>query len=375
MKRVTVFACLLVLSSLPVVGQRGGGGRTARPRVSIPDMSAGPTMFLSGKVIIEDGSPLTETATIQTICRGQKRNETHTDSHGNFSFQFGGALTNSGGVEFDADSGARSVNPGRVERRNLQECDLQASLAGFTSDVISLGGRFQGEESGDVGHIVLHRMSNVEGFTVSATTAQAPEDARKAFEKARAQIQKSKWDDAQKSLEKAVSIYPKFAVAWFELGRVQVKNNDAQGARHSFEQAIAADAKYLSPYYALARISLHDRNWSSLAEFTEKVLALNPVSFPDVWLSNSLAHYSLKNWVAAEKSARRGLEIDTEHRVPKLEYMLGIVLIQKAAYEEASQHLRTFLTLTTKQNEIAEAQAQLTEVARLSSTARLPEQK
>lgn len=375
MKNLTAFACLFLVFSLPVLGQRGGGGRTARPRVTIPDMSPGPNLFLSGKVVIEDGSPLTEGATIQTICRGQKRNETHTDSHGNFSFQFGGGFTASGGVEFDADSGARSVNAGRAERRNPQECEVQASLAGFSSDVISLGGRFQGEESGDVGHIVLHRLSNVQGFTVSVTTAQAPDNARKAFEKGREQAQKNKWDDARKSLEKAVAIYPKFAAAWFELGRVQVKKSDLAAARQSFQQAIAADSKYLSPYYALTQISLHDRNWHDLAEFSEKVLALNPVSFPDIWLSNSVAYYSLQNWAAAEKSARRGLAIDTDHHVPKLEYMMGLVLVQKAAYEEASQHFRAFLTMTTKQNEIAEAQAQLTEVSRLAASAKLTDQK
>ena len=374
MKRLSTFACLLVLLSLPAFGQRGGGARTsARPRVAIPEMSASTTMFLSGKVVVEDGSPLTETASIQTICRGQKRTEAHTDSRGNFSFQFGGGFTN--GMEFDADTSSRSPVAGRPERRNLQECELQASLAGFSSDVLSLGGRFQGEESADVGRIVLHRLSAVQGFTISATTAQAPEAARKAFEKGQQQAQKGKWEDAQKHLEKAVALFPRFAVAWFELGRVQLKKSNASAARHSFEQAIAADSKYVSPYHALTQISLHDRNWRELVEFSEKLLALNPISFPDVWLSNSLGYYCLENWAASEKSARRGLEIDVEHHVPKLEYMLGIALVQKPDYPEASRHLRAFLTMTTKQNEITETQAQLNEIARLTASASLPSQK
>lgn len=371
MKTLTAFACLLVLWSLPILGQRGGGSKTmARPRMVTPEMSVGPMMFLSGKVVLDDGSPLTESASIQTICRGQKRTETHTDSRGNFSFQFGGSI-GPAVAEFDADT-SRSGMTGRPDRRNLQECELQASLAGFSSDMISLGGRFQGGESADVGRIVLHRLSNVQGFTISATTAQAPEAARKSLEKGQQQAQKGKWDDAQKSLEKAVSLYPKFAVAWFELGRVQLKNNDAAGARHSFEQAIAADAKYVSPYHVLTQMAVRERNWHDIVEFSEKLLALNPLSFPDIWLSNSLGYYYQQNWAASEKSARRGLEADTEHRVPKLEYMLGIVLLQKPDYEEAARHLRTFLTHSTKPNDIAEVQAQLAEIARLTAKANPP---
>lgn len=339
----------------------------------LPDPTPSTTIFLSGKVVVEDGSPLTETANIQTICRGQKRTETHTDSHGNFSFQFGGSFGASSSLEFDADSASRSSSAGRPDRRNLQECELQASLAGFSSDVISLGGRFQGEETADVGRIVLHRLANVQGFTISATTAQAPEQARKAFEKGQQQVQKGKWDDAQKSLEKAVAIYPKFAAAWFELGRVQMKKNDATAARQSFQQAIAGDSKYVSPYHALTQLSVRDRNWRELIDFSERLLALNPINFPDVWLSNSLGYYCLENWSAAEKSARRGLEVDTEHRVPKLEYMLGLILAHKPDYQEAAQHFRAFLTMTTKENEITEAQAQLNEIARLSASATLPD--
>ena len=212
----------------------------------------------------------------------------------------------------------------------------------------------------------------MEGFTISATTAQAPASARKALEKGQQQQKQGKWDDAQKSLEKAVAIYPKFAAAWFELGRVQMQRNDPPGARHSFQQSIAADSKYLNPYLGLTQLAQREQNWQELAEVSDKLLALNPASFPDVWLSNSLANYFLQNFAAAEKSARRGLQLDTEHRVPKLEYLLGMVLFKKPDYQGAAQHLRAFLSLTTKPAEVAEAQKQLDEIARLSAPANLP---
>jgi tetratricopeptide (TPR) repeat protein len=374
MKTLFALTCLVSLSFLPAPAQTGSGGgkRTAglaRPRLAAPDLSTSSMIFLSGKAVVDDGSLLTESASIQTICKGQKRTETHTDSRGNFSFQFGNRISTSSEAQFDAETPSGTATPGRPDRRDLQGCELQASLPGFSSEVIQLGGRFTGDENADVGRIVLHRLNNVEGFTISVTTAQAPGAAKKALQKGQDHQKKGKLDDAQKAFEKAVALYPRFAVAWFELGRVQLQRNNPAAARQSFQQSIAADSKYVSPYLGLTQIAMRDRSWKQLAETSDKLLALNPINFPDVWLSNSIANYFLENFAASEKSARRGLEIDTEHRLPRLEYALGMALLKKPDYQEAAQHFRAFLSHTTKPAEVAEAQKELQEIVRLSSHA------
>ncbi len=375
MKTLLAIACLFSIFSLSALGQpgSGGGGRggttPSRPRIVIPDPNASTTVFLSGKVVIDDGSVLAESVSIQTVCKGRRHTETHTDSHGGFSFQFGGRFASSPNVDFDADTGSRNRAGTRTDRRDLIDCELQASLDGFTSDSIPLEGRFSGYENADVGRLVLHRRANVEGFTISATTALAPEAARKALEKGQEQQQKGKLDDAQKSLEKAVAMYPKFAVAWFELGRLQLQKNDPASARTSFQQSLAADSKYVNPYRGLTQIAQREQRWQELIETSEKLLALNPVSFPDAWLSNALGNYCLRNFDAAEKSARRGLEMDVEHRVPKLEYLLGLTLLKRSAYEDAAQHLRAFLSVATNPADIAESQKQLNETVRLAAAA------
>jgi len=368
MKSLLVVSCLIVVSTSLIASAQVGRRTPTRPRVASPDLSPTTTIFLSGKVVVEDGSPLTEPAMIQTICRGQRRPETHTDSHGSFSFQFGSRASSSE-IGFDADTPMQSTANARNERRDLKDCELQASLAGFTSDVLELGARFSGDQSADVGRIILHRMANVEGFTISATTAAAPPAARKALEKGQEQEKKTHWDEAQKSLEKAVALYPKFAVAWFELGRVQHQKNDLAAARTSFEQSIAADAKYVNPYHGLMELAHHAEDWKELTDVTEKLLALDPVSFPEAWFANAIGHYCLQDFAGAEKSARRGLQMDTEHRIPRLEYMLGMALLKKPDYKEAAQHLQTFLRLSNKPAEIAEARRHLGEIARLSAAA------
>ncbi|MBI3477978.1 MAG: tetratricopeptide repeat protein [Acidobacteria bacterium] len=372
MKSLLAISSLIVVSTTLIASAQVGRRTPSRPRVTAPDFSPNTTIFLSGKVVVEDGSPLTEPAMIQTICRGQRRPETHTDSHGSFSFQFGSRASVTSEIGFDADTPMQSTANARNERRDLKDCELQASLAGFTSDVLELGARFSGDQSADVGRIILHRMANVEGFTISATTAEAPSTARKALEKGQEQEKKAHWDDAQKSLEKAVALYPRFAVAWFELGRVQQQKNDLVAARTSFEQSIAADAKYVNPYHGLMELAHHAEHWKELTDISEKLLALNPVSFPEAWFANAIGHYCLQDFASAEKSARRGLQMDTEHRIPRLEYMLGMALLKKPDYREAAQHLQMFLHLSNKPAEIAEARRHLDEIARLSAAATPP---
>jgi tetratricopeptide (TPR) repeat protein len=376
MRTLLIVASLLSVFAVSSLAQgSGGGGRKpgirSRSRASTPDLTPNTLIFLSGKVVTNDGSVLTESVPIQTVCKGQKRTETHTDSHGSFSFQFGTRFGSSAEGEFDAENPIRSGIAGQPERRDLHDCELQASLAGFISDSIPLEGRFSGYENADVGRIVLHRLANVEGFTISATTAQAPKPAKKAFEKGRDQLQKGKWDDAQKSFEKAVTIFPKFAVAWFELGRLQLQRNDPDSARKSLQQSLAADPKYVNPYHTLTQIAQREQRWQELIETSEKLLALNPVSFPDGWFSNALGNYCLQNLAAAEKSARRGLEVDTEHRVVQLEYLLGVTLLERSDFEGAAQHLRVFVGHATKPADIAEGQRQLNEAIRLSAAVNL----
>jgi tetratricopeptide (TPR) repeat protein len=227
-------------------------------------------------------------------------------------------------------------------------------------------------ETTDIGRLVLHRVGHVEGLTISATSAMAPKDAQKAYEKGHDKVSKEKWDEAQPLLEKAVQIYPKYAVAWFDLGRVQLQKNAMADARHSFEESIAADPKYVSPYRGLAELDTQQKQWQPLVTVTDQLLALNPVSFPDAWLRNALGNYYIGNFAAAEKSARQGMKVDDSHQLPKLEYLLGTILIQEREYPEASTHIQNYIKVATQPSEIEEAQKQLAEVTRLSASAGNP---
>ena len=334
------------------------------------------TIFLSGRVVLDDGSELTEPVAIQTICRGQKRTVTRSDFHGGFSFELGSQnpMANVAGIS-DAEtdnSWSDSMTSSRRGQRDYRDCELQAVLPGFSSELIQLSSKISEFESSDIGRVTLHRLAHVDGLTISVTSALAPSGARKAFDKGREQEKKSQWDKARESFEKAVQLYPQYAVAWYELGRVQQQEKNMTGARQSFDQARAADPKYVSPYNALAKLGASEKRWADVVEITDKLLRLNPVDFPEAWLLNSVGNYSGQNFEAAENSARQGIKVDESHRTPKLEYVLGMLLLRKQDYAGASQHMQLYLSLVTQPADLDEAHKQLAEIARLSAVAGIP---
>jgi tetratricopeptide (TPR) repeat protein len=339
-----------------------------------PNVGSRP-MFLSGKVVVDDGTPLTDAAMIQTICRGNIRNEGYTDSKGTFSVDLNsmaarritGAADDSGGrPNGDAVSGGASSG---YSARDMRDCDLQAVLPGFTSQQIELASKMTDFGNADVGTIVLHRIGHVEGFTISATSAMAPGKAKKLYEQGREEEKKNKWDTAQEKFSKAVQAYPKYAVAWYEMGRVQMQRKDLAGAKNSFHQSIAADRTYVSPYEQLAQIAMQGKQWKDLSDATDELLRLNSVSFPQYWLYNSIASYFLQNYDKAQKSAEAGLNIDPKHQVPKLEYILGMVLVQKHDYPNALLHVRNYIQLVPNAPDAEIAHKQVAELERLSSHA------
>src|ERR1700704_5361475 len=56
-----------------------------QPTVSIPQ-----PIFISGRVMMEDGTPPPEPVTIQTVCSGSPHSEGYTDGKGYFSIELGG---------------------------------------------------------------------------------------------------------------------------------------------------------------------------------------------------------------------------------------------------------------------------------------------
>jgi tetratricopeptide (TPR) repeat protein len=343
------------------------------PDTTSPDQLQMP-LYVSGKVVMDDGTPPPDRVAVQLVCQTQPRTIGYTDRKGYFSVdvndrrataQFQDASENDTGFGNGRNSPFGNNNRTRGGLANdLMGCDLQASLAGFRSDVSHLGVR-RSLDNPDVGTIFLHRLSNVEGLTISATSALAPKDAIKALDKGRDDARKQKWQDAQKELNKAVSLYPKYAAAWYELGNVQREQKDIEGARQSYAKALEADPKFVSPYLQLGDLAGREQKWQETVDDTDRLLRLNPVDFPLAWYLNAVANFNLGKLDAAEKSAREGVSHDAAHHMPRINLLLGVILAQKRDYPGAAENLRNYLQYSPKAEDAEQVKKQLEDVEKV----------
>ena len=113
-------------------------------------------------------------------------------------------------------------------------------------------------------------------------------------------------------------------------------------------------------------------SWPNVVDITGKLLSLNPVNFPKAYYDNAVANYNLKNLDDAEKSALQGVRVDDAHQIPKLQYLLAMILLQKQNYQAASEHMQQFLTQAKQPEEIELAKKGLAEIEKSSASAQPP---
>jgi len=360
----------------PFPGRQPTPGQNPNDRMQFPDMAPRP-IFISGKVMLDDGTAPTEQVVIERVCNGSPRPEGYTDSKGHFSFELGknqatmadASYNNSddglGGGGFGGRPGANSNRmPGagpQITERDLMGCEIRANLAGYRSDVISLSGR-RTLDNPSIGIIILHRRANVEGFTTSGTSLMAPKDAKKSLEKAMKLAKAKKPAEAQKELESAVALYPKYAEAWYELGILRERQNQAAEASEAYAKSVEADAKYIKPYLQMAGLYARENKWKEVSETSARAIKLNPYDFPMAYFYHSVASINLQDLEGAEKSAREGMKLDNQKRLPKLAHVLGVVLAQKQDFSGAADNMKLYLKMAPNASDVETVRKQLAEV-------------
>jgi tetratricopeptide (TPR) repeat protein len=213
--------------------------------------------------------------------------------------------------------------------------------------------------------LVIFPLSKDAGLSISATSAGAPKDARKALEKGVSEAKKQKFEQAEKELKKAVGLHPKYAEAWTELGKVYVAKKDLEAARAALQQALEADSKYVYPYEELYKIAFEQTNWQELADTTNKLLRLNPYEFPAAYYYNGVANLQLKNLDEAQRSLERALDADKRLSNPKALYVMGLVLIQKREYQGAMDVLADFTRVAPNDSTAPKAKALIDELQKI----------
>lgn len=323
-----------------------------------PDLQQNRPIYLSGRVMLEDGTPPPDSVTIERVCNGVTRPEGYTNSKGHFSFELGrnnnvmadastsnglddgifGRASTMGGMPRNTGMGG---NTG-ISERDLMGCEIRANLPGFRGESVNLAGR-RFMDNPDIGTIILRRLANVEGFTFSMTTAMAPKEAKRSYEKGLDLIKKRKMPEALAEIEKATTAYPKYAIAWYDQGRLYEMQKRPADAQKAYESAIAADGKYVKPYTNLALIHAQNKNWEKTAEVSAKGIKLNPFEYPQLHYYSAVANLNLGKLDDAEKAAREASKLDPKGQMPRIDQVLGVILAQKNDIKGAKESFASYL--------------------------------
>jgi hypothetical protein len=341
-------------------------------------------MFLRGRVATHDGTAVPHDVLVERICNNKTRQEVYVSPHGEFSMQLGSRANSFPEASSDPISpntaGSKNSEMG-IPRRELMNCELRASAAGFRPGLITLldpdvvGGGI------DAGVIVVQRVKKVEGMTVSAIPDKTPKSATKAYEKGLKAEKSGKLEDAHKQFETAVEIYPSSAKAWFRLGGVLQKQNQKDEARKAYTQATAVDSRFLPPYLVLASMAYETENWSEVLDLTGHILELDPLNhaagttyildldslnYGDAYFYNAMANYKLKKMDDAEKSGLKAEHFDLRTRFPELHLLMAEIFARKSYYGMAISELETYLELAPHAQDADQVREQLAKLEKVN---------
>jgi tetratricopeptide (TPR) repeat protein len=336
-------------------------------------------LFFSGNVMLDDGTVPPDQVRIERVCDGREQFEAWTDTKGRFGFK----VTHGGVQSTTGDASLPGNRPPDVNKAingsasqysmpittELRGCQLRAVLPGYRSESVSMGIKSMMDDA-RVGTIILHPLSRASSLTVSATTLEAPANAKKAYEKGLEAMHTQKWDAANSEFTKAVKIYPRFAIAWYQLGLARQNRNDLAGAVEAWKQAQTSDPHYVKPYESLTTMADRKGDWAESEKYSRMWIALDPEDFPGAYLLNAVANARLNKPEQAEKAAREGLRLDKEQRIPRMQYVLGLILMDKKQYTESAQCFRKYLELAPNAGDAAIVRQQLPRLEELAAAPR-----
>jgi len=179
--------------------------------------------------------------------------------------------------------------------------------------------------------------------TVNVNGMKTADQAREDFAEACEAVQKSDLAGAQKRLEHAVKVDPRFAAAWVLLGQSEREQKKADKAAESCTRAQSADPNYLPAYLCLADVAAHQEEWQKVAELTDQAAALHPVRAPGIFYYNSLANFYLQRLPAAESSGLRAIEESSGEQRAQMHFLLAKVYEQKGDRAAEATQLKKFI--------------------------------
>jgi tetratricopeptide (TPR) repeat protein len=314
----------------------------------------------------DDGSDLPRNVTIHSLCGPVKRAMTHAADNGTFGFRWSPVSSSFGDASQagrTSGNAAASITGSRSGSRGLDplaNCELFAEAAGYSSSHVSLYNR-AGQQNFDVGGIVIHRLAEGDGHTVSILSLRAPKEAKKSYAKAMSLAAEKRPAEALAAFEAALKLYPQYADAWVGAGQAQWELGRTEDARASFEKALELDNKLAGPWQELGYLACAQSKWEDALRYLGQAVRLDPVGSAAAWYFEAIANYNLGRYEAAERGVRTELRLD-HGKNPQGIYLLGLVLIARRDFEGGAKALESYLSVAPASPDAAAARRELAKV-------------
>ncbi len=292
-----------------------------------------------GRVVLADGSFSWLPVELERLCKGAARNIGYAGNEGRFTI----------------DRDAMGEAPG---------CEIRAHLAGYRSQNVPLPAASETEDV-SLGVLILRPRGKDDAQARSSKNAELLniKNARKAFEAGLDFAASGKLRDAELSFRDTVTFFVWASPAWFCVGLMEQREGDPVAAKKAFKDAIGIDSGWLLPYVYVLPIEVARQEWQEALQDSDKVIHADALAYPAAYAANAWANMNLHNVDAAEKSAREAIRLDTEGRYPDMEYVLGLLSIDKVDPAGAKQHMEAYLKLAPQGANANAAREQLKQLA------------
>jgi tetratricopeptide (TPR) repeat protein len=131
---------------------------------------------------------------------------------------------------------------------------------------------------------------------------------------------------------------------------------------HANQQAIVIEPKFMNPYAELTELSFQQQKWEDVVKYTTQMIKYSPYAGPQVYFYNAAGNFNLRELDAAEKSIHTAARLDEKRKIPRISYLLGLILAEKHDYKGAVENLRLYLQASPSASDADAVQKQVAEL-------------
>src|SRR5262249_21642697 len=117
----------------------------------------------------------------------------------------------------------------------------------------------------------------------------------------------------------------------------------------------------------LSILTLEAKKWPELEQLTNRAMRLDSFDYPQLFLFNAVANYNMHKFPAAETSLKQAVRLDTQHRFPDIQHLMGLLMVLQRGDAEGAAQCGAFLRAAPDTPEAEGVRKQLAEIERATT--------